>query len=316
MTTRETGPKRKPRLTEEQMTEIMRLKREGKSISDIARAIGCHRQTVRMHLREKHGDIVAEEARKQVLIEELRGHFQELVDFASVGFKWRLKASRSKIPGLTGLEVATPGPISMAGMLGVPGQGSSKYASYEWGRMYYPLSRNLHLMQALREHTRDSDVWVHWDRWRKEVADYEAASRYLLQWVAGKTEPERWQKIDPEYIESIQWWLFGNILLKTSGGEYEKLEIRGSDIATPGAREVVARARDGAAGKSLYDWLWDILREAETLSEWAPLETATKEIKKVEKQKKLMGIIVKMDSALDGIALMRAFPGRCHLCPV
>jgi hypothetical protein len=117
-------------------------------------------------------------------------------------------------------------------------------------------------------------------------------------------------------MESVQWWLFGNIILKTGGGEYEKVEIRGPEIATPGAREVVARARDGAASKLLYDWLWAILREAETLSEWAALEAATRELKEVEKQKKLMGIVVKMDSALDGIGLMRAFPGRCHLCPV
>jgi len=316
MTTRETGPKKKPRLTEEQVTEIMRLKREGKSISDIARVIGCHRQTVRMHLREKHGDIVAEEARKQVFIEELRGHFQELVNFASVGFKWRLKASRSEIPGLTGLEVATSGPISVAGVLGLSGPGSSKYASYEWARMYYPPSRVSHLMEALREHTKDSDLWVHWDRWRREVADYEAASRHLLQWIASKTEPERWQKIDPEYMESIQWWLFGNIILKTSGGEYERLEIRGRDLTTPGAREVVARARDDVASKLLYDWLWDILRKTETLSEWAALEAATRELKEVQKQKKLMDIVSKIDSALDGIGLMRAFPGRCHLCPV
>ena len=316
MTTRETGPKKKPRLTEEQVTEMMRLKREGKSISAIARIIGCHRQTVRMHLKEKHGDIVAEEARKQVLIEELRGHFEELANFASVGFKWHLKASRSEVPGLIGFEVATSGPISVAGVLGLPGPGSSKYASYEWARMYYLPSKDRHLMQALREHTRDSDVWVHWDSWRKEVADYEAASRHPLQWIASKTEPERWQKIDPEYMESVRWWLFGNVLLKASGGEYEILEQRGRELTTSGARDVIARAKDSAASKPLYDWLWDILKEAEALPEWAALEAATKEMRAAEKQKKLMGIINRIDSALDGIALMRAFPGRCHLCPV
>ena len=316
MTTRGLDPKKRARLTDEQVTEMIRLKREGKSISAIARIIGCHRQTVRMHLREKHGDIIAEEARKQVFIEELRGHFQELANFAAIGLKWRLKASRSEIPRLTGLEVAMPGPISVAGVLGLPGLGSSKYVSYEWGRMYNPLPRDSHLTQALREHTRDSDLWVHYDSWRREVADYEAASRQLLQWVIGKTEPERWQKIDPEYMEPAQRWLFGNILRMTSGIEEEKLEMRGRELTTPGAREVVARVADSAGTKPLYDLLRGILREAETLPEWAALESATAELKEREKQNKLKDIIGGIDSALDGIELMRAFPGRCHLCPV
>jgi hypothetical protein len=100
------------------------------------------------------------------------------------------------------------------------------------------------------------------------------------------------------------------------GSEYEVLEQRGRELTTPGAREVIARAKDSAASKPLHDWLRDILKEAETLPEWAALEAATKEMRAAEKQKKLMGIIHKIDSALDGIALMRAFPGRCHLCPV
>lgn len=315
MTTRGTGPTKKARLTDEQVTEIMRLKREGKSISAIARVIGCHRQTVRMHLREKHGDIVAEEVRKQVLIEGLRDHFQELVNFAAVSLKRRFDASPSELPGLTGLRVAMPGPISTAGMLGLPGLGSSAYAVHEWTRMHNPQPKDSHLAQALREHLRASELWVQWDSWRREVAGYEAASRALFQWVISKTEPERWQKIDPEYMDRLQRWLFGNVLLITSGGEHEKLEIRGRDLTTPGAREVVVRARDSAASKALYDWLWGVLREAETLPEWAALEKAAAQLREKESQNRLKDIIGKIDSALDGIELMRAFPGRCHLCP-
>jgi hypothetical protein len=50
--------------------------------------------------------------------------------------------------------------------------------------------------------------------------------------------------IDPEHIESVRWWLFGNILRKTRGAEYEKLETRGGELTTPGARIVVARCSD------------------------------------------------------------------------
>ncbi|MBT9142588.1 MAG: hypothetical protein DDT32_00427 [Syntrophomonadaceae bacterium] len=316
MTTEGMDPKKKARLTDEQLTEIMRLKREGKSISAIAQIIGCHRQTVRMHLKEKHGDIIAEEVRKQVLIEELRGHFQELANFAAVSLKRRLDASPSEMRGLTGLKIPAPGPIFIAGILGLPGPGSSTYAVYEWTRIYYPLPRDGHLMQALREHLKDSDLWVHWDSWRREVSNYEVPSRKLFQWVTSKTESERWGKIDPEYMQSIQRWLLGNILLKTSGIDYERLGINGGDLSTPGARGIVARTADSASGKALHQWLWDILREAETLPEWAALESATAELKETGKQRNLKEIIGKIDFALDGIEFMRAFPGRCHLCPV
>lgn len=316
MTSRGISPKKKARLTDEQVTEMIRLKREGKSISAIARIIGCHRQTVRMHLREKHGDIVAEEARKQVLIEELRGHFQELTNGVPVSLKWRLDASRSESSYPTGFQVLRlPGPISLAGRLGLPGPGLTKYTVYEWGRMYSPLPKVKHLTQALREHTKDSDLWVHWDSWRKEVADYETLSWQLSLWVIDKTEPERWQKIDPEYMDSVRRWLFGNILLKTSGADYERLEDKGEDLITP-AGEVVAPVSDSASRQVLREYLDGILKEAEQQPQWSALESATAQLKKGEKQKKLKDIIGKIDSALDGIELMRAFPGHCHLCPV
>jgi len=148
------------------------------------------------------------------------------------------------------------------------------------------------------------------------VADYETASGQFLQWVIGKTEPERWQKIDSEYMEPIQRWLFGNILRMTSGIEEEKLEMRGRELTTPGAREVVAQVADSADSKALNDWLRDILRKAESLPEWAALESASKKLKEMEKQNKLKDIIGRIDSALNGISLMRAFPGHCHLCPI
>jgi len=321
MTTRGIGPTKKARLTDEQVTEMMRLKREGKSISAIARIIGCHRQTVRMHLREKHGDIVAEEARKQVLIEELRGHFQNLANFVQL-LKVHLDASPSeggyRSYPTTGVMVRSPGPISSTGRLGLPGPGSAKHMVYEWGRMYNLLPRDKHLIQALREHTKDSDLWVHWDNWRKEVADYENLSWQLLLWVIDKTEPERWQKIDPEYMDLVGRWLFGNILLKTSGADYERLEGRGRDliITTLGAEEVVVRAADSASSQALQEYLNGILKEAEQQPQWSALESATAQLREGDKQKKLKDIIGKIDSALDGIELMRAFPGRCHLCPV
>jgi len=313
MTRQKGSPKRK-RLSEEQVQEMLRLRRQGQSVKVIAEAIGCHRQTVRLHLQEKRGDILAEEARKQVLIEELRGHFQELANGVPVSLRWRLDASRSE--STTGFQpLRLPGPISLAGRLGWPGLGATNYTVYEWWRMHNPLPKVKHLTQALREHTKDSDLWVHWDSWRKEVADYETLSRQLGLWVSDETEPERWKKIDPEYMESVRRWLFGNILLKTSGAAREELEGRERDLITP-AGDLVARAKDSASRQALQEYLYGILEEAEQQSQWSELESATAQLKEVEKQKKLKDIIGKIDSALDGIELMRAFPGHCHLCPV
>ena len=318
MTTRGIGPKKKARLTDEQVTEMMRLKREGKSISAIARAIGCHRQTVRMHLREKHDDIVAEEARKQVLIEELRGHFQELANFVQL-LKVHLDASPSeggyRSYPTTGLFARPLGSISSTGRLGLPGPGSAKHLVHEWGRMYNLLPRDKHLIQALREHTKDSVLWVHWDSWRKEVADYETLCRQLGLWVYTKTEPKRWEKIDPEYMDKVRFWLLGNILLKTSGAAREELVGSGRDLTTP-AGDLVARAADSASRQALREYLDGILEEAELQPQWSALESATAQLRQVEKQKKLRDIADKISAVLDDIERMRAFPGHCHLCPV
>jgi hypothetical protein len=270
--------------------------------------MGCHRQTVRTHLRERHADILADEARKQVLIDELRSHFRELAGFAAMGLKSHLRASRAELPG-SSPEMLVPGPISMEGTLGLPGPGSSKYAAEEWARMYNLPSKEQHLLQALREHSKDSPLWSHWDRWRKKVADYEAKSRELLEWLVSKTDAELFQKIAPQYLDSSRRWLFGNLLSKASDPqwEYERLQMRGN-ILTSAGREIAR------GGKPLCDYLLSMLKEAEQRPEWGALRLAAEQLKK--SQLELRRIAIEIDSALGGIELMRAFPGRCHLCPV
>jgi len=54
MVRRAGSPKRK-RLSEEQVQEMLRMRRQGQSVKAIAEAIGCHRQTVRLHLRKGRG---------------------------------------------------------------------------------------------------------------------------------------------------------------------------------------------------------------------------------------------------------------------
>ena len=311
--------KKRPRVTDEQVGEMLRLKREGKTDTAIAKVLGIHRQTVGRYLKRRRNDILAEEVRKQVLIEELRSHFQELAQFTST-LRPRLDASPSEgsesgYP-TTGFFVRLPVPISSAGRLGLPGHpGSAKYTVHEWWRMYNLLPKDKQLIQALREHTKDSDLWVHWDSWRKEVADYETLCRQLGLWIYTKTEPKRWQEIDAEYMDKVRFWLLGNILLKTSGAAREELVGSGRDLTTP-AGDLVARAENSANRQALQEYLYGILEEAEQQPQWSALESATAQLRQVEKQKKLRDIADKISAVLDDIERMRAFPGHCHLCPV
>ena len=126
------------------------------------------------------------------------------------------------------------------------------------------------------------------------------------------------EEIDAEYMDKVRFWLFGNILLKTSGAAREELVGSGRDliITTLGAEEVVVRAADSASSQALQEYLNGILKEAEQQPQWSALESATAQLGDREEQKKLKDIADKISVVMDGIERMRAFPGRCHLCPV
>lgn len=317
MTTGDDHSRKKTRITQEQLTEMKRLSREGISISAIAREIGCHRQTVRMHLREKHGDIVADEVRKQVLIEELRNHFQQLARFAQVNLRLRLDASPPEHKKLKPGEPQVQASIFLGGILGLPYWSGATYMSQEWARMYQPSPRESHLLQSLREHTKDSHLWVHWDSWRKKVTNYEIASHQLLDWLEDTMESDLFEKIDPTRIDAIRWWLFGNILLTANGIQHDSLDLFRKLVIDPKG-VIIARDpdRDADGSAALYDHLCGILNEAQQLSEWAKLRSTTEVLKSKESQLELRHIAKEIDYDLVSIELMHAFPGHCDLCPV
>lgn len=317
---------KRPRVTEEQVHEMMRMRRQGESIIAIAQAIGCHRQTVRTYLKEKRGDILADEARKEVLKGELLGHFQELVNFAQVGLKSRLDASRPEQGERALSPVRAPGPIFLGGVLGLPYLGSSVFMTREWMRMHKPSPRESYLMQSLVDHTKDSPVWLYWDNWRKKVAGYETTSRELFDWLENRIEADLFDVIDLTQMHRMLTWFFGNILRTGSGVEVEGLEITKHGLASSGgavslvegleAHLIVAETADEAGSKALRDYLSGTLQKAREKLEWSRLRSATMELRLKETQLELRRIAKEIDSALISIELMRAFPGRCNLCPV
>jgi hypothetical protein len=314
--------KKRPRVTDEQVGEMLRLKREGKTDTAIGKLLGIHRQTVHRYLKRRRNDILADEARKQVLIDELRGHFQLLANFAD-NLKWRFGASpsegqwiRDPVRGaltpnraLTGMAGST----FLAGDIGIPGSGGACWVGAEWKRMYSTSPTDEHFIQALREHTKGSSLWLQWDRWQEGVADYATASRSLFSWVKDRAETELLQKTEPEYLEPIEEWLMGDILRETNRLAGEELEIKRADLVTPEDR-LLARARSNSDAQALKEELVRIREQARQLPEWTEVQRATPKVK--GGQQELRHIVAEIGSALDGIKLMGAFRGRCHLCPI
>ncbi|MFC2047599.1 hypothetical protein ACFLTK_04935 [Chloroflexota bacterium] len=316
---------KRPRITGEQVQEMMRMRRQGESIKVIAQAIGCHRQTVRTYLREKHGDILAEEARKEVLTGELLGHFRELVNFAQVGLKHRLDASPLK--QVRKIAAARqPESISLDGLLGLPSIGPPTFMHNEWARIYHPSAKDDYLMKSLREHTKESTVWTYWDEWRRKLAEYETRSRDYYEWLKDNVEIDLYDIIDVNQARLVQMWLFGSILRITSGGGAEWLQIKGQTLlstetkATTTTGEeyslILAQTKDESGRKYLQEYMFDILNKAHDNPQYSELQHFTAQTMLKESQIELRHIARNMDTALASIELMRAFPGRCSLCPV
>ena len=315
MAKRNNDAEKKDRVTSEDLTEIKRLYREGMSISGIATEVGFHRHTIRKHLQEKYEDIVAEEARRQVLAEELRSHFKQLKSFALNDLKSRLDAS---VPGLKRSgKPRTPGPVNISGLLGLPCKGTALSMSEEWVRMYKPSSREGHLLKSLRQHTEDLAFWVSWDRWRRKMSAYERASRYLWTWLEDRLEEAILENIEPLKVEPMMRWLFGNMLIIAGGGEQGDLGTFRLTVFDP-AGVTIGRdqKKDTDGSRASFEFLSGILKEAQNTSQWQELKSAATELGNRESQLELRHLARDIDYALVNVELMGAFSGHCELCPV
>jgi transposase-like protein len=165
------SPKRK-RLSEEQVQEIMRMRRQGESIKAIAQAIGCHRQTVRLHLQERREDILVSEIRKQLLTDELQRHLNDVTEFA-VSFRGYLTRPNS-------LREDRDDATVFKFLLGndLPQGLDSDSQQARRGQRQIERQGKM-LLMSLREHTRDQGWWRAYEEWREAWNTCQDAFREL-----------------------------------------------------------------------------------------------------------------------------------------
>lgn len=307
---------RRPRLNEDQIAEIKRLYRKGVSQTEIARRMKRHRQTIRFHLKERQTDAVAESARKDVLAEGLRRHFLQLSSFTANNFRTRLHASTDKYTQRKSTRSHQHDTIIISGTLALPSGLGAIQISEEWLRMYSPSTKDIQLLKALREHTKDSPLWTYWDDWWKRVAKYEESTTKLFNWVDEKIEKDI-SEIDITRLIPIRNWIFGNILMAASKAEYEDIDDFRKSVFDP--KGVIIGREPGVdmdGSESLFGKLSNLIEQAKKEAAWKELQQAEKELSRSETQSELRRLVKKMDDALAGIELMHAFPGHCDLCPI
>ena len=143
-------------LADQQISEIKRLRRQGKSILAISKEIGCHRQTVKAYLRELKTDILADEVRKGMLTEELRRHLDELIQFpASLGDYVTIHTS----PFDDRDDEAVIDPFWRKSL--------SKGLESDPRQLRLVRRRNKMLFESLRQHTGSKGWWQAFEEWKK-----------------------------------------------------------------------------------------------------------------------------------------------------
>jgi predicted transcriptional regulator len=160
MTGKKSPGKPRPRITDQQISDMMRLRRQGKSISAIARALKCNRQTVRVYLKERQADILTGEVRRQVLTDELQKHLNDLTEFA-VSFKSYVTRPNSLGEDGDATTVFKP-------LLGEDLPQGLDSGSQKVRREQRQINRrNRMLLKSLREHTRGQGWWAAYEEWQE-----------------------------------------------------------------------------------------------------------------------------------------------------
>lgn len=304
--------KKKPRVSREDLTKIKRLYQEGKSIAEIVSVTGFHRHTIRRHLRERAEDIVAESVRREVLTEALKQHFSDLSEYARTGLRARLDSS---VPQSEQRKARTEDrSITTDGLLGMPYRGTPEYMAEEWLRMYHPSPKEKHLQKALRDHSKESSIWIGWDRWRETVFAYEKSSWAFRDWLVENVENVSLDNISPLDRDSFVDLAFGNILRIALG---EKPAGRDNTVKDTVTGDVIQPPvlSDDISPSPLSKYLVEVLMEAQKRPAWPELVAATEQLSSGERQRDLRRLAGEIDEALVSVELTHAFPGHCELCP-
>jgi len=180
--------------------------------------------------------------------------------------------------------------------------------------MYAPSPRESHLLASLREHTKESPVWVQWDSWRKIVSDYEKASRAIWNWLDKRLESKPPENMAAGELESTRDQYFGNILLVAGG--HETIGPDFNREPTGEGEGVLAMAYSNSPALSpLSRYMARVIEEVKKRPEWDSLVSAASKLDSKESQSGLRRIARDMDRELVAIELMTALPGRCQICP-
>jgi len=139
---------------------MVELDHQGQSISAIARAVGCHRQTVKAYLAGRRGDILADEIKKQLLTGEQQKHLDDLTQFAAslVGHLTIPDSPTEDRDVVAVLDTLLPKELPQ-------GLGS---ASREARRKQRQTERqNKMLFESLRQHTGGKGWWQTFEEWQQ-----------------------------------------------------------------------------------------------------------------------------------------------------
>ncbi|GAJ01120.1 unnamed protein product, partial [marine sediment metagenome] len=134
-------------------------------------------------------------------------------------------------------------------VFGLPSAGWGLAVVSEWERMYKWSERECHLLEGLREHTRDSLFWDYWDEWEGKVTGYEGVSREIYDWVSDRVEA---CQLESRYLARLGRECFAATLLETSREAFDPESVNiGNEAGRSCFREIWEEVRVGPAWPQL-----------------------------------------------------------------
>ncbi|GEM_PF-6810359 len=281
--------RRGPRIRAEEVERMLSLYREGKTFKAIAREVGRHWQSVRKHTIQALQDREGQELRRDALRVALSHHYQDLV------------GALGSLPGLLDMpRMEYRGPIT-------PWQPAT------------PQRRDRLLLAALREcHARESPLWAWWESWKEARVSCQNAQLPLLEHIDGEMA-SLGASPGVSLTAALREILVNKGLMVAQG------HMAAYDT---GLYEV--RPAAGGAGPAGPEELWSGPGQSVLLARGQNLDRLKQELPdlmasmtgwaEIEELARLYGQLndlkAKIEEETEVLALKRAYPGHCRLCPV